>query len=154
MCRSGAERKRHRLAEAEIRDSTEMAFEVYGQQIQLVPRFKYLGRVLTEGDDDCPELAGNLAKARKSWGRLQGILRREGATKTGVGQFFQGGSAAGAAVWGGDVGGVPDDGAGAERISSQGVKITHRYTAAEREGRVMSIPLTTVGHGGGGTYRH
>ena len=29
MCRSGAEKKRRRLAEAEVRDSAEMAFEVY-----------------------------------------------------------------------------------------------------------------------------
>ena len=70
MCRSGAERKQRRLAEAEIRDSTDMAFEVYGHQIQSVPRFKYLGRVLTEGDDDWPAVAGNLEKAWKIWGRL------------------------------------------------------------------------------------
>ena len=89
MCRSGADRKRRRLAEAEVRDSTEMAFEVYGQQIQSIPRFKYLGRVLTEGDDDWPAMAGNLAKARKSWGRLQGILSREGATKRVSGNFFK-----------------------------------------------------------------
>ena len=31
MCKRGAERKRRRLAEAEIRESTEMAFEIYGQ---------------------------------------------------------------------------------------------------------------------------
>ena len=80
MCKSGAEQKRRRLAEAEIRESTEMAFEVYGKQIKSVPRFTYLGRVMTAGDDDWPAVAGNLAKARKSWGRLQGILRREGAT--------------------------------------------------------------------------
>ena len=36
----------------EVRDSAEMAFEVYGEQLQTVPRFKYLGRILTEGDDD------------------------------------------------------------------------------------------------------
>ena len=59
----------------------EMAFEVYGKQIQSVPRFKYLGRILTEGDDNWPAVAGNLENARKSWGRLQGILSREGATK-------------------------------------------------------------------------
>ena len=29
MCRSGAENKKRRLAEAEVRDSAEMAFEVY-----------------------------------------------------------------------------------------------------------------------------
>ena len=76
MCRSGADRKRRRLAEAEFRNSTEMAFKVYRQQIQSVPRFKYLGRVFTEGYDDWPAVAGNLAKARKSWGRLQGVLSR------------------------------------------------------------------------------
>ena len=31
------------------------------------------------GDDDWPAVAGNLAKARRSWGRLQRILGREGA---------------------------------------------------------------------------
>ena len=52
MFRGGADKKRRRLAEAEVRDSAEMALEFYGKQIQTVPRFKYLGRILTEGDDD------------------------------------------------------------------------------------------------------
>ena len=60
VCRSGADKKRRRLAEAEVRDSVEMAFEVYGEQLQTVPRFKYLGRILTEGDEDWPMVAGNL----------------------------------------------------------------------------------------------
>ena len=76
MCRGGADQKRQRLAEAEVRDSVEMAFKVYREQLQTVPRFKYLGRILTEGDDNWPAVAGDLAKARKSWGRLQGILSR------------------------------------------------------------------------------
>ena len=87
MCKSGVERKRWRLAEAEIRESTEMAFEVYGKHIKLVPRFTYLGRVMTVGDNDWPAVAGNLEKARKSWGILQGILRREGATPQISGNF-------------------------------------------------------------------
>ena len=77
------------MAEAEIRDSADMAFEVYGKQIQTVPRFKYLGRILMEGDGDLPEVAGNLAKSRKSWGRLQGVLSREGAKKWVSGNFFK-----------------------------------------------------------------
>ena len=76
MCKSGAERKRRQLAEADIRESTDMDFEVYGKHIESVPRFTYLGRVMTAGDDNWLAVAGNLAKARKSWGRLQGILRR------------------------------------------------------------------------------
>ena len=45
MCKRGAERKCRRLAEAEIRESTEMAFETFRQQIKSVPRFTYLGRI-------------------------------------------------------------------------------------------------------------
>ena len=66
-----------------------MAFEVYGKQIKSVPRFTYLGRVMTAGDDDWTAVAGNLEKARKRWGRLQGILRREGATPRISGNFFK-----------------------------------------------------------------
>ena len=46
------------MAEADVRDSTEMAFEVYGKQIQSVLRFKYLGRILTEGDDESSPRGG------------------------------------------------------------------------------------------------
>ena len=90
MCKSGVERKHRRLAEAEIRESTEMAFEAYGKQLESVPRFTYLGRVMTAGDDDWPAVAGNLAKARRSWGRLQRILSMEGATPRVSGSFFKG----------------------------------------------------------------
>ena len=90
MCRSGAERKRRRDTEAEIRESTERAFEAYGDQLESVPRFTYLGRVMTAGDDDWLAVAGNLAKARRSWGRLQRILGREGATARISGAFFKG----------------------------------------------------------------
>ena len=66
-----------------------MAFKVYGEQLQAIPSFKYLGRIMTEGDDDCPAMAGNLGKARKSWGRLQRILSREGANKRVSGNLFK-----------------------------------------------------------------
>ena len=89
MGRSGAERKRRRLAETEIRESTEMAFEAYGKQLKTVSIFKYLGRIITAGDDDWPAVAGNLGKARKIWGRLKRILSREGADKRVSGNFFK-----------------------------------------------------------------
>ena len=64
-----------------MRDSTERAFEAYGKPLETVSTFKYLGRVMTAGDDDWPAVAGNLVKARKSWGSLSRILSREGADK-------------------------------------------------------------------------
>ena len=54
MCRSGAVKKRRRETETEIRESTERAFEAYGGQLEAVDSFKYLGRVMTAGDDDWP----------------------------------------------------------------------------------------------------
>ena len=45
-----------------------MAFEVYGKQLKTVPSFKYLGIILTAGDDDWPAVAVKLGKAQKSWG--------------------------------------------------------------------------------------
>ena len=47
--------------------------------MRAVKEFRYLGRVMTNTDDDWTVVAGNLRKARVSWGRLARILRREGA---------------------------------------------------------------------------
>ena len=84
----GLERKRRRLAETDIRESTDMDFEVYGKQLQTATSFKYLGRIMTTGDDNWPAVVGNLGKAQKSWGRLRRILSREGADKKVSGGFF------------------------------------------------------------------
>ena len=40
-------------------------------------------------DDDYLAVVGNLGKARKSWGRLSRILRRDGADTKVSGQFFE-----------------------------------------------------------------
>ena len=70
QCTRGAERKRRRLGEEELRESFERAFQAYGAPLENVTEFKYLGRVITPGDDDWPAVAGNLQKARKSWGSM------------------------------------------------------------------------------------
>ena len=64
------ERKRRRLAEADLRESTEREFQAYGAPLENLTVFKYLGRVMTAGYDDWHEVVGNLQRERKSWGRL------------------------------------------------------------------------------------
>ena len=59
--------------------TSEKAFHAYGTKMRTVTEFKYLGRVLTNTDDDWPAVAGKIRKARASWGRLARILGREGA---------------------------------------------------------------------------
>ena len=51
--------------------------------------FRYLGQVLTAGDDDWLALVGNLGKARKSSGRLLRILSQEGADPKVSGNFYK-----------------------------------------------------------------
>ena len=79
QCAKGAEKKRWRLAETETRENSDRAFEAYGAPIESVSEFKYLGRILTETDDDWPSVVGNLRKAKQSWGRVSRVIIREGA---------------------------------------------------------------------------
>ena len=65
-----------------------LAFKSYGKQLEAVHSFKNLGRIMMAGDDEWLAEAGNLLKARKSWGRLKRILSREGADKRISGAFF------------------------------------------------------------------
>ena len=73
------ERKRRRLAEKDTRENSEWSFKAYRVPIKSVSEFKYLGRILTSTDDDWPAVVGKLGKAKRSWGRLSGVLGREGA---------------------------------------------------------------------------
>ena len=52
QCVRGAEQRRQRLAEAELRKITERAFEAYGELLENITAFKCLVQVLTAGDDD------------------------------------------------------------------------------------------------------
>ena len=79
QCKKGAERKQRRLAATEVETTSEKAFHAYGTKMPAVTEFRYLGRIMTDTDDDWPEVAGNIRKARASWGRLERILGREGA---------------------------------------------------------------------------
>ena len=56
----------------------ERAFHAYGQPMEAVSEFRYLGQLLTATDNDWPAVAGNIKKARRIRGRLSRVLGREG----------------------------------------------------------------------------
>ena len=62
-----------------MQENSERAFHAYGKPMEAVSEFRYLGRLLTATYDDWPAVAGNIRKARVSWGRLSRVLGREGA---------------------------------------------------------------------------
>ena len=89
QCAKGEERKRWRLAEEDMRDSAERDFHTYVRPLETVTLFKYLGQVLTKGDDDWTEVVGNLKKEQKNWEQLSRIQGQEGANPRVSGMFFK-----------------------------------------------------------------
>ena len=65
QCARGSDRKRRRLAEAELRESTERSFKAYGEPLENLTAFKYLGQVLMAEDNDWIAVVSNLSKARE-----------------------------------------------------------------------------------------
>ena len=89
QCNWGAERKRQRLAAEEEREFTVRAFNAYGRPLEMVTSFKYLGRVISETEDDWLAVVRNLDWAKTVWWRMSRILNREGATTRVSGFFFK-----------------------------------------------------------------
>ena len=89
QCARGGGRKRRQLAEEELREILEWAFEAYGEPLENMMAFQYLGQVLLVGYDDWIVVLGNLGKARKSLGQLLWILSREGEDLKVSGHFYK-----------------------------------------------------------------
>ena len=65
------------------------SFRAYGKPLDTVTSFKYLGRVITAGDDNWPVVTSNLIKAQKSWTRMTRILGWEGEDPRISSLFFK-----------------------------------------------------------------
>ena len=64
-------------------------FTVNGQTIEIVTEFKYLGRMISNMDDDWVALHLNLTKSRKRWGRVAHILSRDGNEPRHSGMLYK-----------------------------------------------------------------
>ena len=88
-CRRGADAKRRRHVLQDLRRADEIVFTACGVPLDRVSVFKYLGRVLSESDSDWPALYANLKKARKRWGMVSRVLRREGLRPRVAAMFYK-----------------------------------------------------------------
>jgi len=89
LCRKLAAAKRRRHAIEDARKAEEVVFTACGSPLDRVRTFRYLGRVLSDTDSDWPALYHNLAKARKRWGMLSRLLRREGCRPKVAAMFYK-----------------------------------------------------------------
>ena len=67
----------------------EAAFQYYGRTLWSFTSFKYLKRVLTASDDDCPAVVVNLRKLRRKQEMLSRILGREGGGARTSSTFYK-----------------------------------------------------------------
>ena len=63
-------------------------YTINGAQIERLKEFRYLGRILTENDDDSRCIQDQLKKARSRWWRMANLLKREGANPFQMGRFY------------------------------------------------------------------
>ena len=66
-----------------------MTFRDYMRPLETVTAFKYLGRVLTVSDDNCPAVVDNLRKAPSRWAHFSRTLGQEGADPWTFGNFYK-----------------------------------------------------------------
>ena len=67
----------------------EVGFTAYGEDLERVEEFKYLGRLLTMDDTDTQAIRSNLTKARKAWKMISRLLRSENMKPRVCGMFFK-----------------------------------------------------------------
>jgi hypothetical protein len=75
LCQQGWERKRQHAAAVHSQEALEHSFTAYGEELERVEVFKYLGRLITYDDADTQAMRSNLRKASGCWAR---VLRLRG----------------------------------------------------------------------------
>ena len=86
--RRGEERKQRRLVEEEAWSGTEKVITPYWIPLAPVTSFKYLGRVLSASDENCPAVVQNLWQAQQKWVWLSRVLIREGVDDRTSGRIY------------------------------------------------------------------
>jgi hypothetical protein len=88
-CRDGILRMQRHNQQQQSEMAEQTTITINDIEIQNVDTFKYLGRYISATSTDTVAINYNLRKARKTWGRISIILKREGATKKTMGNFYK-----------------------------------------------------------------
>jgi hypothetical protein len=78
----------HRAAVNSAR-SLDHEFSAYGETLERVEVFKYLGRLLAFDDNDVQAVRSNLKKARGMWARISRVLRTDNISPRVSGMFYK-----------------------------------------------------------------
>ena len=67
----------------------DVKFYAYGQELERVELFKYLGKLTSNDDKDIQAIRNNLKKARRTWARMSNVCRSENVPPKTAAIFYQ-----------------------------------------------------------------
>lgn len=88
-CKIHAERNRRRILNLRHKQDLQHCFYIGNQDLATVHSFPYLGRIITSDNDDRPAVCSNLSKAKKKWGRIRTILKKETSSNKTMANFYK-----------------------------------------------------------------
>jgi hypothetical protein len=88
LCERGWERKRQHAAAVRSQEALGRLFTAYGEELERVEVFKYLGRLIAYDNADTQAMRSNLRKARGCWAWILRVLRAEKANAIMCGMFY------------------------------------------------------------------
>ena len=87
-CAKAQERRKNEALQNKQARAEEVSFKVYGEELERVEEFKYLGRILKQNDDNTECIKMQIKRARKQWNALAKILKQEGANAKTMAKFY------------------------------------------------------------------
>jgi hypothetical protein len=89
LCQWGWERKWQHAAAVHYQEALGCLFTAYGEELERVEVFKYLGWLIAYDDTNTQAMQFNLRKARGCWAQILHVLRAENATARTCGMFYE-----------------------------------------------------------------
>jgi hypothetical protein len=89
LCLDGVARREQYAAAKRVHLSLSQTFTAYGESLERVEVFKYLGGLLAYDNNDAQAVRGNLKKVRGIWSRLSRTIRAENASPCTCGIFYK-----------------------------------------------------------------
>jgi hypothetical protein len=88
-CKDGVARKVQYAVAKCVHLALQRSFTAYGDELERVEVFKYLGRLLAYNNNDARAVRGNIKKARGVWARLSQTIRSENASPPACSVFYK-----------------------------------------------------------------